>query len=97
MDRFLAKDEIRCLVLYEIAEQTFGSFAEYLERKVAPLGDDAVQFIGDPEFRVRYPSIGVGGLGPQEDMIKLGSDILITCFDGNEYWRLHDRFAELGI
>ena len=46
---------------------------------------------------VKYPSLGVGCLGPNEDMIELGSDVLILCFDGALYWRDRDRFAEQGV
>ena len=43
------------------------------------------------------PSIGVGCGGPAEDMIELGSDVLIVCFDGASYWSERERFAEQGV
>ena len=94
LDKFIAEDETRWHAMYEIPEQTLSSFAEYVARKVAPLGQDAVQVIGDPEMIVKHPSIGVGCGGPKEDMIELGSDVLIMCFDGSPYWSLRDRLAE---
>ena len=97
LEKFIAEDPTRWHGMYEIPEQTLSSFAEKVAAKVAPLGQDAVQVIGDPEMTVRYPSIGVGCGGPNEDMIELGSDVLIMCFDGASYWRERDRFAEQGV
>jgi putative NIF3 family GTP cyclohydrolase 1 type 2 len=97
LDKFIAEDETRWHGMYEIPEQTLRSFAKYIAKKVAPLGQNAVQVIGYPEMLVKYPSIGVGCGGPEEDMIKLGSDVLIMCFDGAPYWSMRDRFAEQGV
>lgn len=97
LDRFITEDETRWHGMYEIPEQSLASFSKYIAQKIAPLGQDAVQVIGDPEMTVRYPSIGVGCGGPQEDMIELGSDVLIMCFDGAPYWSLRDRLAEQGV
>ena len=72
-------------------------FARRVAGKVAPLGEDAVQVIGDPHMVVCRPSIGVGCGGPAEDMIELGSDVLIVCFDGASYWSERERFAEQGV
>ena len=97
LDEFVAEDSTRFHAMYKIPEQTLSSFARYIAGKVAPLGEDAVQVIGDPDMVVSRPSIGVGCLGPQEDMIEMGSDVLIMCFDGCEYWRVRDRLAEHGV
>ena len=95
--RFVGEDETRWHATYEVPEQTLHDFAGYVAEKVAPLGEDAVQVIGDPAMLVRRPSIGVGCGGPQEDMIELGSDVLIMCFDGASYWSQRDRFAEQDV
>ncbi|MBT5877364.1 MAG: hypothetical protein HOH43_28345 [Candidatus Latescibacteria bacterium] len=97
LDKFIAEDETRWHGMYEIPEQTLASFSKYIAERIAPLGQDAVQVIGDPEMAVSHPSIGVGCGGPQEDMIDLGSDVLIMCFDGAPYWSLRDRLAEQGV
>ena len=97
LDRFIAEDKTRWHGMYEIQEQTLAAFAKYVARKVEPLGEDAVQVIGNPDMIVRRPSIGVGCGGPHEDMIELGSDVLIMCFDGATYWSARDRFAEQGV
>jgi len=95
--RFLAEDESRWHAVYEVPEQSLRDFASYVARQVKPLGEDAVQVMGDPEMRVRRPSIGVGCGGPHEDMIERGSDVLIMCFDGASYWSARERFAEQGV
>lgn len=38
-------------------------------KTIAPLGEHAVQVIGDPDMLVSRPSLGVGCDGPTEDMI----------------------------
>lgn len=97
LDTFLAEDKTRWHGVYEIPEQTLSAFAKYVARKVTPLGQDTVQVIGDPDMIVHRPSIGVGCGGPHEDMIELGSDVLIMCFDGASYWSARERFAEQGV
>ncbi len=96
-DRFVGEDETRWRATYEIESMSLRDFARFVASKVAPLGEDAVQVLGDPEMIVRRPSIGVGCLGPAEDMIALGSDVLIVCFDGASYWRDRERFAAQGV
>jgi len=95
--KFVGEDKTRWHATYEVPEQTLRDFAKYIAQKVKPLGEDAVQVIGDPEMKVKRPSIGVGCGGPAEDMIELGSDVLIMCFDGASYWRDRARFAEQGV
>ena len=95
--RLVGEDETRWHATYEVPEQTLRSFAGYIAEKVAPLGEDAVQVIGDPDMKVSRPSIGVGCGGPHEDMIGIGSDVLIMCFDGASYWSARSRFAEQGV
>jgi hypothetical protein len=46
---------------------------------------------------VSRPALGVGCGGPDSDMVALGADVLIVCFDGASYWQARERFAELGV
>ncbi|MFB3894155.1 MAG: Nif3-like dinuclear metal center hexameric protein [Phycisphaerae bacterium] len=94
---FIGQDETRWHAVYSVPPQTLRSLAGHVARKVAPLGEDAVSVIGDPEKIVSRPSLGVGCGGPAEDMIALGSDVLIMCFDGASYWRDRQRLAEQGV
>jgi putative NIF3 family GTP cyclohydrolase 1 type 2 len=93
---FLAEDRTRWHAVYAIEETTLREFAQRVARSVATLGQDSVQVIGDPEMRVCRSAVGVGCGGPDTDMIALGADVLIVCFDGASYWRTRQRFAELG-
>ncbi|HJP32660.1 MAG TPA: Nif3-like dinuclear metal center hexameric protein [Candidatus Latescibacteria bacterium] len=95
--RFVGEDETRWHATYEVDPMPLRDFARRVAGKVAPLGEDAVQVIGDPHMVVCRPSIGVGCGGPAEDMIELGSDVLIVCFDGASYWSERERFAEQGV
>ena len=56
-----------------------------------------MRVMGDPKMLVSRPSLGVGCGGPDQDMVELGSDVLIVCYDGASYWRQRERFAELGV
>ena len=97
LGKFIAEDETRWHGMYEIPEQTLAAFAKYVAGKVKPLGEDSVAVLGDPEMLVKHPSIGVGCGGPAEDMIAIGSDVLIVCYDGGSHWKERDRFAEQGV
>jgi putative NIF3 family GTP cyclohydrolase 1 type 2 len=81
---------------YRIAPVALKTFAAEVARRTAPLGQDGVEVIGDPDRMVSRPSLGVGCGGPDIDMIEKGSDVLIVCYDGGSYWHDRERFAELG-
>ena len=97
LTRFLAQDVTRWHAVYAIEETTLGEFARTVAQRVKVLGQDSVQVIGDPGMRVSRPAVGVGCGGPDTDMIELGADVLIVCFDGASYWRTRQRFAERGV
>jgi putative NIF3 family GTP cyclohydrolase 1 type 2 len=96
LTHFLAEDETRWHAVYAIDETTLLEFAQYVAQRVAVLGQDSVQVIGDPERKVSRPALGVGCGGPDTDMIALGADVLIVCFDGASYWQTRERLAEMG-
>jgi putative NIF3 family GTP cyclohydrolase 1 type 2 len=97
LTHFIAEDQTRWHAVYAIEETTLRSFARYVAGKVKTLGQDSVQVIGDPDMAVSRPALGVGCGGPDTDMIELGADVLIVCFDGASYWQKRQRFAELGV
>ena len=68
-----------------------------MANKIKVLGEDSVRVMGDPEMKVSRPSLGVGCGGPDKDMVDMGSDVLIVCYDGASYWAKRERFAELGV
>jgi putative NIF3 family GTP cyclohydrolase 1 type 2 len=97
LTHFLAEDGTRWHAVYAIEETTLRAFARYVADRVRVLGQDSVQVIGDPERRVSRPAVGVGCGGPDTDMIELGADVLIVCFDGASYWQKRQRFSELDV
>jgi len=97
LTQYLAQDETRWHAVYQIPETTLAEFAKCVAAKVAVLGEDSVRVMGDPTMRVSRPSLGVGCGGPDLDMVRLGSDVLIVCYDGASYWAARERFAELGV
>jgi len=101
LTRFLAENtsgpQARWHAVYEIDETTLAEFARYVAARVRPLGQDGVDVMGDPDMRVRRLAIGVGCGGPDTDMIELGADVLIVCYDGASYWAARERFVELGV
>ena len=96
LTNFIAQDSTRWHAVYEIEETTLEEFALYVARRVGALGEDSVRVMGDPQMRVSRPSLGVGCGGPDTDMIELGSDVLIVCYDGASYWAKRERFLEHG-
>ncbi|HIJ74231.1 MAG TPA: hypothetical protein HPP83_09040 [Candidatus Hydrogenedentes bacterium] len=86
----------RLHAIYEIPEQTLRQFAQYVARKIGPLGEDSVQVMGDPERKVSRPAVGVGCAGPDESVVDAGADVLIVCFDGAPYWAVRERLHEYG-
>lgn len=82
--------------LYAIEPQPLRQFAQYVADKVKVLGEDSVQVMGDPDRIISRPSLGVGCIGPDTQMIEKGSDCLIVCFDGCCYWAGRERFIESG-
>ena len=97
LERFIGEDATRWHATYQVPEQTLRAFARHVASRVASLGERTVQVMGDPEKRICHPSLGVGCGGPAEDMIEMGSDVLIVCFDGASYWSERDRLLEQGV
>jgi putative NIF3 family GTP cyclohydrolase 1 type 2 len=83
--------------IYEIPRQPLREFAQHVADCIKALGEDSVQAIGDPDKMVSRPSIGVGCIIPDTEMVEFGSDVLIVCYDGAEYWKVRERLAEMGV
>ncbi len=82
--------------IYAIPPQPLRTFAQHVAKKVAPLGEDSVQVIGDPERVVSRPALGVGCIGPDQDILRAGADVIIVCYDGAPYWAVRERLVEAG-
>jgi len=92
----LEEDKSAWTAIYAADPQPLEQFARHVARCVAPLGQDSIAVLGDPQRMVSRPSIGVGCCGPGKDMIDAGADVLIVCYDGVSYWQGCERFVELG-
>ncbi len=82
--------------MYAIAPVPLRDFARRVAERIAPLGEDSVSVMGDPQRVVSRVAVGVGCGGPDKDMIDLGAEVLIVCYDGASYWQTRERLSELG-
>jgi len=96
LTELVARNEKGGHAAYAIEPTTLREFAQHVAKKIAPLGEDSVSVIGDPERIVSRPAVGVGCGGPDKDMFDEGADVLIVCYDGAGYWNTRSRLAELG-
>jgi len=83
--------------MYDIPPQTLRRFAQHVAERTRRFGEDSVQVIGDPDRVVRRPSLGVGCIVPDIELVEMGSDVLIMCYDGASYWASRERLAEMGV
>ncbi|HOX39547.1 MAG TPA: Nif3-like dinuclear metal center hexameric protein [Candidatus Brocadiia bacterium] len=88
---------LRWHAMYRVPNQTLRQFAQYVADRIAPLGEDSVQVIGDPDMIVSKPALGVGCAVPDKEMVDFGADVLIMCYDGASYWSTRERIAEMGV
>lgn len=86
----------RWTALYEVPEQTLADFASHVARRVAELGEEGVQVMGDRARTVRSAAVGVGCYVPDLEMVEAGADVLVCCFDGASYWSHRERCFEAG-
>lgn len=87
---------LRWHALYQIPEQTLGDLARYIASRVRELGEEGIQVMGEAERTVRSAAIGVGCVVPDQEMIEMGADVLICCYDGASYWAHRERCYEAG-
>lgn len=73
--------------VYEVPEIAAGDLARQVAAKLAPLGHDAVQFIGPADKKVRRIAIGTGAITPFREMAgRLEADLAICTDDGFTLW-----------
>lgn len=95
-NRWKERKHLRLKAVYEISPMTLEDFAQQIADRILPLGEDSVPVLGDVKRIVRYPALGTGGTGPDEEMIRLSADVRIVCYDGASYGRDRERFVETG-
>jgi len=95
-ERVYASSEHNYHAVHEVPEQTLAAFARYVAGRVATLGEDSVQVMGDSKRRVRRVAVGVGCAGPDRECVDAGADVCIVCYDGASYWAVRERLHEMG-
>lgn len=96
LTQLVGEDETGWHGLYAVEPTTLRQFAQQMASRVAPLGQDSLSVMGDPQRPVSRVAVGVGCLGPDKDMVDMGADVLVVCYDGAAYWRARQRLHELG-
>jgi GNAT superfamily N-acetyltransferase len=71
--------------------------AHHLARKLAPLGQQAVQFSGYKWQMVHRLAVGTGAITDVRRMAALGADVVLTTDDGMRWWRDGAWAADEGL
>lgn len=83
--------------LHAVPHTTAWELARRIGRRVATLGEQAVQFVGTKWKMVHCLAVGTGAITDVRRMIELGADVVLTTDDGIRYWRDGAFAADLGV
>ena len=84
--------------VFDVAGRTAGDVARQVAKNVLPLGQEAVQFIGEESARVKRVAIGYGAGTPYRHFItELKADLAICSDDGFKFWRDGALAIDLGL
>jgi putative NIF3 family GTP cyclohydrolase 1 type 2 len=84
--------------VFDVSGRTAGEVARQVARKVSPLGQEAVQFIGEESTHVKRVAIGYGAATPYRHFItELKADLAICSDDGFTFWRDGALAIDLGL
>jgi putative NIF3 family GTP cyclohydrolase 1 type 2 len=84
--------------VFDVARRTAGDVAKQVAKSVFPLGQEAVQFIGDESASVKRVAIGYGVRTPYRHFItELKADLAICSDDGFRFWRDGALAIDLGL
>ncbi|NIA15846.1 MAG: hypothetical protein GWP08_17420 [Nitrospiraceae bacterium] len=95
-ERVFASEDHNCHAIFAIPEQPLRVFAQHVADRVRLLGEDGVRVMGDAERLVSRPAVGVGCIGPGQQVVDVGADVLLLCYDGASYWAVRERLYEAG-
>lgn len=76
---------------------TLESLARQIAEKVAELGQDVVNYIGDPDKKVKRIAVGTGAITNYRSMFSLGADVLLLTDDGTRLWESAVWSEDTGI
>jgi putative NIF3 family GTP cyclohydrolase 1 type 2 len=86
------------LRLFDVAGRTAGEIAALVATRTAPLGQEAVQLIGDPDARITRLATGTGAITPLPQFLdRFDADMAICTDDGFTYWHAGALAIDLGI
>lgn len=84
--------------VFDLEDETAGSIARRVAAAVQPLGQDAVELLGDPEQQVHRLALGTGAITPFTRYVeRYSADMAICSDDGFTYWREGGVALDLGI
>ena len=95
-ERVYASENHNYHAIFAIPEQPLRAFAQQVADRVRPLGEDSVQVMGDGDRLISRPAVGVGCIGPDQEAVDAGADVLLVCYDGAPYWAVRERLYESG-
>lgn len=84
--------------IFDVSGRSAGDVAKQVARATKPLGQEAVQLIGNAGQPVNRVAIGTGAITPMFHMIATGdADIVICSDDGFVYWRDGPMASDMGV
>lgn len=84
--------------VFEVQGETAGAIAQRVAEAVRPLGQEAVELLGDPGARVSRLALGTGAITPFTQFVeRYGANMAICTDDGFTYWREGGVALDLGI
>jgi putative NIF3 family GTP cyclohydrolase 1 type 2 len=84
--------------LCDVTGRTAGEIAALVAARTAPLGQEAVQLIGNPETRVSRLATGTGAITSLPRLLdRFAADMAICTDDGFTYWHAGALAIDLGI
>jgi putative NIF3 family GTP cyclohydrolase 1 type 2 len=84
--------------VFRLEGEMAGSIAQRVAAAVRPLGQEAVELLGDPERPVRRLALGTGAITRFTRFVeRYGADMAICTDDGFTYWREGGVALDLGV
>ncbi|MBM3215568.1 hypothetical protein FJZ36_11715 [Candidatus Poribacteria bacterium] len=84
--------------VYDVSGRTAEDVAKQIARATKPLGQEAVQLIGEPDRPVTRCAIGTGAITPFMHFLDAyNADLAICSDDGFSYWRDGALALDMGV
>jgi putative NIF3 family GTP cyclohydrolase 1 type 2 len=83
---------------FDVSGRTAGDVARQVAKKVAPLGQEAVEFIGSEDTEVKRVATGCGAGTPYIRYLReLKADLAVCSDDGFVFWQQGNLAIDLGL